>query len=312
MRPSQRAASAIAFVAILLIGCGAPEEAGQQRDAAATADGVLSVYVVNYPLQYFAERIGGDLVQAEFPAPADVDPAYWTPGPAAVAGYQSADLILLNGADYAHWVGRTTLPTSKMVNTSAGLADRFIEVEGAVTHSHGPEGEHSHGAVAFTTWLDLTLAIEQARAIKDAFSEARSDDARAFEEGFADLENDLRSLDSRLSELASRIGDQPLLGSHPVYQYLASRYGLDLVSVHFEPDQEPEEGIWRDLGRLLGEHPARWMLWEGEPLASTSERLRGLGIGTVVFDPCGNAPETGDFLSVMQQNADNLEAAFSG
>ena len=92
----------------------------------------------------------------------------------------------------------------------------------------------------------------------------------------------------------------------------ASRYQLDLVSVHFEPEEVPEEGNWRDLERLLVEHPARWMLWEGEPLPSTSERLRGLGIGTVVFDPCANVPETGDFLSVMQQNADNLEVAFSG
>jgi len=43
-------------------------------------------------------------------------------------------------------------------------------------HSRRPEGprrgspEHEHSATAFTTWLDLALAIEQARAIEDAFS----------------------------------------------------------------------------------------------------------------------------------------------
>jgi ABC-type Zn uptake system ZnuABC Zn-binding protein ZnuA len=33
----------------------------------------FTVYVVNYPLQYFAERIGGEHVTVVFPAPADVE-----------------------------------------------------------------------------------------------------------------------------------------------------------------------------------------------------------------------------------------------
>jgi len=31
---------------------------------------------------------------------------------------------------------------------------------------------------------------------------------------------------------------------------------------------------------------------------------------SAVFDPCGNVPAEGDFLSVMQQNVMNLEAVF--
>ena len=63
-------------------------------------DAPLSVYVVNYPLQYFAERIGGPDVRVVFPAPADGDPAFWKPSPEQIAAYQKADLILLNGASY--------------------------------------------------------------------------------------------------------------------------------------------------------------------------------------------------------------------
>ncbi|MEA3275247.1 MAG: hypothetical protein U9Q81_08160, partial [Pseudomonadota bacterium] len=37
----------------------------------------LVLYTVNYPLQYFAERIAGEHAQVVFPAPADVDPAFW-------------------------------------------------------------------------------------------------------------------------------------------------------------------------------------------------------------------------------------------
>ncbi|RLA05886.1 MAG: zinc ABC transporter substrate-binding protein, partial [Gammaproteobacteria bacterium] len=63
---------------------------------------------VNYPLAYFAERIGGEQVEVGFPVPADVDPAFWSPAADAVAAYQAADVIILNGATYAKWVPKVT------------------------------------------------------------------------------------------------------------------------------------------------------------------------------------------------------------
>ena len=274
--------------------------------AAATDDSTLVVYVVNYPLAYFAERIGGDAVRVEFPAPNGLDPAFWSPDADTVAAYQAADLILLNGAGYAKWVDRVTLPESKLVNTSGAFEDRFIVVENAVTHTHGPEGDHSHADKAFTTWLDPTLAIAQARAIQEAFAGARPARAEEFRRGFEELERDLLELDEGIRALV-RDSDQPLVVSHPVYQYLARRYGLQLPSVHFEPDQFPDQAGWRELELLLEEHPAKWMLWEGDPLEETKQRLLDLGVKSVVYDPCGKSPESGDFRSVMQDNVRNLE-----
>jgi len=42
-------------------------------------------------------------------------------------------------------------------DTSAGFADEIIVIEDGQTHSHGPEGEHSHNVTASVTWLDLGL-----------------------------------------------------------------------------------------------------------------------------------------------------------
>ena len=39
-------------------------------------------------------------------------------------------------------------------------------------------------------------------------------------------------------------------------------------------------------------------------------RLTVLGLENVVFDPAGNVPEEGDFLSVMQANTERLATAF--
>ena len=66
--------------------------------AAAEMNRPLEIITVNYPLAYFAERILGDHGSVSFPAPADVDPAYWSPAPEIISEYQQADLVLLNGA----------------------------------------------------------------------------------------------------------------------------------------------------------------------------------------------------------------------
>ena len=84
-----------------------------------SAAGKLLIYTVNYPLAYFAERIGGDSVEVVFPAPDGIDPAFWQPTTTDILGYQSADLILLNGAGYAKWLSRVSLPAAGLVDTSA-------------------------------------------------------------------------------------------------------------------------------------------------------------------------------------------------
>ena len=297
----------ILAIPALLIACGGGDS---QPATGESASGLPVVYTVNYPLQHFAQRIGGDLVQVEFPAPADEDPAFWTPDAEAIAGYQSADLILLNGATYAKWLAVVSLPQSRMVNTSAGFEDRHIHMQSAVTHSHGPGGEHSHEGTAFTTWLDPTLAVEHARAIEDAFSARWPDHTQAFAAGFGALEADLLALDQQLAEVVALDPDKDFLASHPVYQYLTRRYDLHLHAVQWEPGEAPSPAMWRELQTLLRDHSAEWMLWEGEPLAATAAKLRELGVEPIVFNQCGNVPESGDYLSVMAENVANLRTAY--
>jgi zinc transport system substrate-binding protein len=270
----------------------------------------LTVYTVNYPLAYFAERIAGEHARVVLPAPRSEDPAFWMPDMKTIAEYQRADLILLNGAGYARWVSRVSLPRSRMVDTSAGFRDEYVREESAVTHSHGPAGEHAHEDTAFTTWLDPGLAAKQARAVADAMKRRRPALAGEFEKNYASLEEDLMALDREITEIVKGGEGLPLVASHPVYQYLQRRYGLNMKSVHWEPDALPGDGEWLELTRLLKKHPARWMLWEGEPMAATVERLDSLGVGSIVFDPCGNVPGKGDFLSTMRRNVESLKEAF--
>jgi zinc transport system substrate-binding protein len=270
----------------------------------------LTVFVVNYPLQYFAERIGGEHVNVVFPVPADVDPAYWMPDRPTIANFQQADLVLLNGAGYARWVNKVTLPRFRVVNTSVGFKDRYIETSEVITHTHGSQGDHAHETLAFTTWIDFSLAAEQARAITAALNRKRPALRDIFEKNYALLEKDLMTLDRTINMMVSKDRTRPLVVSHPVYDYFARRYGLNIKSLHWEPDGILTNQQIRDLDSILIEHSAKWMIWEGNPVKQSVERLKAIGVGSLVFNPCSNTPDQGDFLSVMRQNVKNLKSAF--
>lgn len=289
----------IVITAVLLLSCMIVSAADK-----------FTVYSVNYPLAYFAERIGGDHIKAVFPLPPGIDPAFWEPNADDIVGYQQADLILLNGAGYAKWIKRVSLPRRKLVNTSAAFVQDYITVSERVTHQHGPGGEHSHTGTAFTTWLDFKQAIQQARAIQLALEKHQPEYADTFRRNFALLETDLECLDNDLKMLTAVNPNMLFIASHPVYQYFARRYNIHLQSVMWEPDVMPDEQQWNQLDRLLPQHPANWMIWEGQPVEQTEAQLRKKEIESLVFDPCANRPAQGDFLSVMDENIKQLKQAY--
>lgn len=98
-----------------------------------------------------------------------------------------------------------------------------------------------------------------------------------------------------------------LIASHPVYQYLEKAYGLQIESVHFEPDEMPSEKQWHDLEHLFGQQENKIMLWEDTPNEKIQAELDKRGIQSIVFNPCGNRPVQSDFLAMMQGNIKNIK-----
>lgn len=296
----------IASFGMIFTSCGQP---GGSRDEPAEPE-KFTVYTVNYPLQYFTERIAGDTVKVVFPVPEGEDPAFWRPDAETIAAYQQADLIVLNGAGYAQWVQQATLPRSRTIDTSAIFKEQYIRMDDVVTHTHGPIGEHAHEGIAFTTWLNMSFAAEQAKAIADALIDKLPEHRTQFMKNYTALRSDLLKLDEEIKIIVTPAQDLPLVASHPVYQYFARRYGLNIVSVHWEPDDIPTTEQQAEINMILKDHPVEWMLWEGYPRKETVDMLEEKGIGRLVFQPCGNKVSDGDFLTVMRQNAVNLKEAF--
>ena len=290
----------------LLIACdGKPQqEVTDQPDPLASP---RSIYTVNYPLQYLAQRIGGEFVTTRYPGPPDEDPAYWKPAIDTILDYQQADLIVLNGVGYANWVQQVSLPLGKQVDTSADFSDRLLPVADNVAHTHGPQGEHVHDDMAFTVWLDPELAILQAEAIHSALLPLLPDQAELFDVNLQVLTEELQGLDDALAEAFSQRNDRQIIYSHPVYQYLDHRYDLQGFSVHWEPDAIPSASEFAQLENM----PGAVMIWEAEPLSEVSAKLADMGITSVVFDTCATRPDSGsgldNYLHVMQENIERIK-----
>ena len=178
--PRTRRILTIAFVAVFLVllvlpsqvpavlGCVPPR---QQGGAPAVGEkGTIRIHAPNAPLAALVRRLapGQDVVDAS--RVAEGDPAYWKPTAAQIADIQAADLIVLNGAGYEPWAEQAALPRARTVDLSLAVQPRLIAEEGE-THSHGPDGEHSHTGTAFTTWLSPEILRAQARASARALIE---------------------------------------------------------------------------------------------------------------------------------------------
>jgi len=290
-------------MSLSLAACDQSQPGGS--DMAESEQGRPLVIASNYPLYFFASQIAGNTVEIVLPDIVE-DPANWKPDSAAIEQMQAANLILLVGAGYESWLQWASLPDGLMLDTSSAFRDQLIPLEQETVHQHGPAGEHSHIGVAFTVWLDPELAIEQAKAIGQALSKLSPKNAAVYQEKFLRLSERLMELDGQLQQAFNKLGNQPLLFSHPVYQYLERRYELNGVSVHWEPEEPPGNSALIELGEILRKHPAKLMIWEDETLAATASQLKNFGVAVVPFHTVSNVPPDGDFFDVMAANIQRL------
>jgi zinc transport system substrate-binding protein len=297
-------------VVLLVAACGGEERPTNSGDPSAPESKNTLVVTSNYPLYYFAARIAENVDVAPDIVFPDIegDPAFWIPSAEQIQLLQSADVVVLNGAGAESWLNLITIDRRRLVDTSVSITGRLIPLEDSVQHQHGPEGEHSHQGTAFTTWLDPQLAIAQAQSVTNALIELAPSGETRFRDNMAKLEQELMQLDSQLAEVFAQLDGRPVLFSHPVYQYLQHRYGINGQSVHWEPEQVPTISAWIAMQQITATHPATIMIWEDEPITSTAQRLSDAGVISVYFHTEANKPEQGDYLSVMRANGSRLES----
>jgi len=304
---AMRKCAGLLLAVAILTGCSNTEIPPPPR--------VPEVCTTFYPTTYFTQRIAGELVKITCPLPAGEDPITWMPDTNAIAAYQRADLVVINGADFEKWVAKVSLPPSKLVDTTRPLVGELVKFTTVITHSHGPGGQHDHVGIDGHTWLDPRNAKIQAAEIHNALAHLLPNHANTLAANHAVLVADLDALDASLVELSAELKGRRLLASHPAYNYLAKRYKWNITNLDLDPETAPSDETIDDIRKQLRQiYPRpRIILWEGKPIQAAAERLKkDLGLVSVVFSPCEQSPnQPGDYLSVMRNNIKQLHATLS-
>lgn len=297
-----------------LASCG---DGGAAFDPEASGRDKPLVVTTFHPTEYMTGRIAGDAFEVICDVPDYADALFWRPDEILVAKYQTADLIILNGAGLETWLDEVSLPKSKMVDTTASFDSRFLEFETTTTHSHGGGEEHTHEGVDAHTWVDPENARIQAEAILEGLIRVLPKEEEALRGRFGELAEELAALDQGYAELGDLPEGHVLVASHPAYNYLADRHGWAVVNLDLDPEGMPADEDFEEVAAQLEGKTARALLWESEPLPEIAERFReDLGLVSFTVSPAEliGAEEAAagvDFMTLQTDNLSAVRAAFA-
>ena len=155
--------------------------------------------------------------------------------------------------------------------------------------------------------MDLSLAIQQAEALKKALVKQRPQDRAFFENNFEELADALSVLDSAFKKPTGDGYPRRPVYSHPVYTYFQKAYGLTGPSLDWEPNPPLTHDMLHEVDHLKRAEGINAIVWERPPLEASIDQLAEKGIQSVVIQPLENTPDTGDFITHMRENLKALQ-----
>ena len=280
----------------------------------ASDDDATQVLAAAYPLQFLAERVGGDAVTVTSLAPAGAEPHDLELSPAQVSSMSKADLVVyLSGFQAAVDTAVAEVkPAAVDVAESAHLreSEHEDEHEGETEEEHA---DHEHGAFDPHFWLDPLRMADAADAVATALAEADPENADTFTANAAQLRTELEALDESYRTGLATCEITTIVVSHEAYGYLADSYGLTQVGIAgIDPEGEPSPARLREIEAVIAESGVTTIFTESLINPRVAEVLASdLGITTAVLNPVESVGEGQDYVSEMESNLAALRTALN-
>ncbi|MFI5484906.1 metal ABC transporter substrate-binding protein [Micromonospora echinaurantiaca] len=311
-RTAPRALAAAAAALLALGGVAACSD-----DGAAGADPQrVDVVAAFYPLQFVAERVGGDAAAVSNLVKPGAEPHDLELNPRQVGQVTEAELVVyLKGFQPAvdEAVAQNAADRSFDVATVQPLLDAS-----AGGHAHeGEEAGHADeaGGKDPHLWLDPTRLAAVADRLAERFGQADPDRAADYTARAATLRTDLAKLDAEYTEGLKTCQRREIVVSHTAFGYLAERYKLEQIGLTgLSPEVEPAPQRLAEVAEEAREHGATTIFFETLVSPKVAETIAAeVGARTAVLDPLEglSADNGGDYLSVMRTNLETLRTALS-
>lgn len=208
-------------------------------------DTKLLVFTTFFPLYEFSKIVGGSSTEVFLLVPAGVEPHEWEPSIREIEKIQTADVIIINGLGFEHWIHDIEFTNSnvKIVDTSKNFS-----TESSLLDSDNTKNPH--------IWLNPVFAKIQVQNIADGFSQIDPSNKKSYQQNADEYILKLGSLDSKIKKQLQNCKSD-FITYHDAFYYFALQYGLNQYTIvksndhHFEPNPKNLEKLI-NLSKNLG------------------------------------------------------------
>ena len=319
------AAACAAATALALSACSSTAPSS----TSGAKDGTLTVMASFYPLQYLAEKIGGEHVTVTSLTPAGAEPHDLELSPKTVDALSSADAVIYlagfqSAVDEAieQQAPKTVIDVSPAVQlVEAGVdANHPSEEEDESTdetqssEADGHEDHHHDMSADPHFWLDPVRMANAATLVGDKLAEANPANAEMYKTNAKALKDELTSLGNDLVSKTSTCQIKTFVTAHTAFGYLADRTGLTQVGISgLDPDSSPSPARLAEISQIAKDQGVTTIFTEALIDPKIAQTLADdLGITTAVLDPIESQTDPSkDYSGVMNDNINALTKALN-
>lgn len=319
------AAACAAATALALSACSSTAPSS----TSGAKDGTLTVMASFYPLQYLAEKIGGEHVTVTSLTPTGAEPHDLELSPKTVDALSSADAVIYlagfqSAVDEAieQQAPKTVIDVSPAVQlVEAGVdANHPSEEEDEDTdeaqssEADGHEDHHHDMSADPHFWLDPVRMANAATLVGDKLAEANPANAEMYKTNAKALKDELTSLGNDLVSKTSTCQIKTFVTAHTAFGYLADRTGLTQVGISgLDPDSSPSPARLAEISQIAKDQGVTTIFTEALIDPKIAQTLADdLGITTAVLDPIESQTDPSkDYSGVMNDNIDALTKALN-
>ncbi|MFN3865190.1 MAG: metal ABC transporter substrate-binding protein [Demequina sp.] len=313
-------AASAATIALVLAGCTttdtdtetAPVAASPSASASASAPPAttISVAAAFYPLQFVAERVGGDHTSVMALTSPGVEPHDLELSPASVREIQVVDVVLFLSDfqpavdDAVSTTGVRALDAHHIVEAHEGEHEDEAHADDEDDHGH----DHAGGDPHF--WLDPTLLAEYAHDVAAELADIDPANADTYAANAVTLETELLALDDSFTQGLAQCERHDIFVGHEAFGYLTERFDLEQHGLSgLDPDAEPSPARAREMRDLVNATGATTVYSESVVDAAAVRALAAdAGVDTAVLDPVEGVTGDDDYIVVMTRNLEALRA----
>ncbi|MDW4901375.1 metal ABC transporter substrate-binding protein [Streptomyces californicus] len=331
--PATAVAGAVALGLTALSACST-------SDAADGGDGgKLKVTASFYPMQFLAERIGGEHVAVTSLTKPGVEPHDLELTPRQIGSISESDYVLyLKGIQPAV---DDAIKQSGVKNTVDAATLTTLENHGSEVSGHGHEGEgeehadehghegeeaheehsegdgHNHGEEGGADphiWLDPVKYAEVAKGVGKSLEKADPDHAADYKKNTETLVAELDKLNTAYESGLKNTATKTFITTHSAFGYLAERYGLTQQGIAgIDPEAEPSPARIQEIHTIAEKEKATTVFFETLASDRTAKTLaKDTGLKTGVLDPLEGITDKSrgaDYIEVMESNLTALQKA---